>query len=76
MDMSLKKITLIRWLTELNDISVINKIEQLRNMQEHVPMTIDELISRHLQSENDIQNNNLIEQSELQKYYQNQLNAL
>jgi hypothetical protein len=80
MDITIKKLSLIHWLTELNDISIINRIENIRNMQsssikEPKTFTIEELINRHLQSENDIRKNNLINQDELVNYFDNKLNV-
>jgi len=76
MEIHTRKLSIIHWLTELNDVSIISKIENIKNKhrspkQELTPITIDELILRHQQSENDIQNNQLIDQDELSNFFKN-----
>ena len=80
MDITNKKINLIRWLTDLNDIPTLNQIENIKKIHsrmtdEQIPLSIDELIGRHRQSENDILTNNLIEQNELANYFNNKRDA-
>ena len=79
MDISYKKLSLIRWLAEINDIVLINKIEKLRNTQTKIvenqnPISIDNLIARHKISESDIVNNNTIDQKNLTTYYNSRIN--
>ncbi|MBM2817085.1 MAG: hypothetical protein HW421_3847 [Ignavibacteria bacterium] len=75
MDLATKKLSLIQWLSELNDISIINKIEKLKSEiithQNLMPLTIDDLIDRHNQAEQDIRTNSMIDQEALASYFQN-----
>ena len=75
MDFAAKKLSLIHWLSELNDLSVLNRIESIQseimNLKNIQPMSIDELLLRHLQSEEDIKNNALISQDKLVAYFEN-----
>ena len=75
MDFAAKKLSLIHWLSELNDLSVLNRIESIQseimNFKNIHPMSIDELLQRHLKSEADIKNNALISQDKLVAYFEN-----
>lgn len=75
MDIYAKKISLIHWLTELNDISLINKIEEIKdrfsNSFVQSTLSVEDLIQRHSQSENEIIDNLLINQDILSAYFEN-----
>lgn len=74
MEIFAQKLSLIRWLTDLNDISIIKKIEEIRKNYffEHglSRLSIEEIIERNELSENDIKNNRLIEQDSLSAYFE------
>jgi hypothetical protein len=79
MDTISKKLSLIKWLTELNDSVIINKIEKLKELHDrqknYSTFSIDDLVARHKRSEDDIANNRTIDQKELIAYFSSKING-
>lgn len=78
MDFQSRKLNLITYLAQLQDESVLSKIEkfvQLKlksgNKETTEPFTIDELIERIEKSQSDFENGKFISQEELEKISKN-----
>ena len=79
MDITLKKLSLIKWITEIEDDVVISKIEELKELdsskKNEAVLSINELIARHKRSEEDINSSRTIKQEELNAFFKNKING-
>jgi hypothetical protein len=75
MNILAKKLTLIEWITEINDEKLIKKIEEIKinsstkKVNSLKEMSIEEFMKRYTKSEKDIEAGNLIAQEEAKKYF-------
>ena len=75
MNILAKKISLIEWITAINDEKIINKIEEIKIKSSHnkvnvlKEMSIEEFIKRYNKSEKDIEAGNLVAQEDAKKYF-------
>ena len=72
MDLQTRKLNLISYLAQLQDEKFIERIEKFvlrkqKNETDFKPFTVDELIRRIEQSENDFKNGNIKTQDELER---------
>ena len=74
MNILAKKLSLIEWITEINDEKIINKIEEIKEKVSPKKantlkeMSIEEFMKRYAKSEKDIEAGNLVAQEDAKKY--------
>jgi predicted metalloendopeptidase len=73
MDIAIKKIELIQWLTNLEDEAMIRKLEKVKKAVGYPlrPMTTEELESRLSRSEKDIKEGRVYSHDQVEKYFKN-----
>ncbi len=73
MNIQAKKLSLIRWLSQLGDEAVLEKIERIRfgsfSGAEGSPMSLEEFLQRNLRSQQDITTGNLMAQDKAEEYF-------
>lgn len=81
MDISVKKIDLIEWLTRLQDERLLEKIDHLRkesiqeSYQSRTPGTLEELQEKLDRSEEDIKAGRVYSQQEVEQFFKKKFNG-
>ncbi|HCZ35011.1 MAG TPA: hypothetical protein DHV26_03705 [Cytophagales bacterium] len=80
MDIAVKKIELIEWLTRLQDEKLIKKIEALKkdsvtdHYEQRTPKDLQQLTQKLKQSEQDILSGNVHSQDSVENYFKTKFN--
>lgn len=79
MDIAVKKIELIEWLSRLQDESLLQRIDALRKgaineiYEERIPKTLDDLQAKLDRSAKDIAEGKVYTQSEVESHFKNRM---
>lgn len=80
MDIAVKKVQLIEWLTRLQDEDILQRIEALRKnsvkdlYEQQMPKNLEELQTKLERAEEDIEKDNVLAQDSVEQYFKNKFN--